>query len=247
MGILNTSTGLLSSYFLREVRQLSMTDNGKTDTNSSYKISVIKAFEEILRKGFNYGEIQAALKDIKNPYIYSPWEIIPEDKREEIKKLPDKYPKEPDELIHYTLFYYHPLLQETRKPASYIYDDQSGEIKEAVREPYFLEIVDSFTMRELVNYFMDKMELTGKMQDTVSKRKGLATEFYKYNHYSLDMLLYLIDAADIECQLEDIKKPHFVEGLFNFSEQSEELYRSRRNILDEKGGDKIVPRSNTYY
>ena len=247
MGILNTSTGLLSSYFLREVRQLSMTNNGKTDTNSSYKISVIQDFESILRKGLDYAEIQSIMDKITSSNFYSPWDMLNPIWAEELKATPDVYPKAPDELVYYTLFYYHPLLQETRKPASYIYDDQSGEIKEAVREPYFLEIVDSFTMRELVNYFMDKMELTGKMQDTVSKRKGLATEFYKYNHYSLDMLLYLIDAADIECQLEDIKKPHFVEGLFNFSEQSEELYRSRRNILDEKGGDKIVPRSNTYY
>ena len=247
MGRLNTSTSLLSSYFLTQVRKLKTTDDGKADTSSGYKISVIQDFESILRKGLDYAEIQSIMDKITSSNFYSPWDMLNPIWAEELKATPDVYPKAPDELVYYTLFYYHPLLQETRKPAGFSYNEETGEVIEAVREPYFLEIVDSFTMRDLVDYFMTQMELVGTMEDRPSKRKGLATEFYKINNYSLDMLLYLIDSARIECELEDKRKPRFVGSLLEYSEKAEQLFKSRRDILNERGGNKIVPRSGTNY
>lgn len=244
MGILNTSTLLLTNYFLINVRNLKVNNKGKIETPTSYKKEILRQVEILLRKGYSYKAINERFKLEGKIENYGPLDLF--NKKE--LEIGDKFIKPKDELIQYGLFYYHPLLQEKNKGKTYYIDYDTMEEKESPGEPFFLEIIDSFTITDLLNYFHKETDQALFLERNPYMHKNHYSQFVDIlkQKYSLDLILYMIDTAVINAIDEDtymVKQP---KQLPQFLDSALMMFQNRKEILEEGGMDHVIPRSNTY-
>jgi hypothetical protein len=133
-------------------------------------------------------------------------------------------------------FYYHNRLQKISKPTEIIIDKDGNVIKK--REPFYLEIIEKFTIEDLTNYFHDKMNIEDS--NIYRLNKGGFKKIHK--DYSLDLLLFSIDAA-----FKERKKQSF--GLLtNYSEIYNYLQQGNKALSFAKnnGTGKEIPYFRAY-
>ena len=251
MGGINTETLLLSSYFLFEFKQKEL-DSKNKDILNNYIKRIFSQFEFLLRKG-NGLDFEYLLNKIENSdknSVAFPFQMFTSAQLERIENLNDVIVKDKNELINFYEFYYHPQLQITSKPPVYKMDYDTGELSLYKIEDYFLEMKDSYTIDNLIDYFIKKTGLYYDDDIVFIKRKQLETEIkniIKNNqNFSLDNLLFCIDASTEISEDENLGKITFINQVFHFQEQAKEYYSRRKNILKEEGDDRIVPRKNSY-
>lgn len=209
--------------------------NGKFDLASSYKKMILfnardlvywnptdKILEDIIE-----GSKSLNPKDIESSYNISDY----------LKKYsPNKYDYseaivENNELLKFGKFYYHPLLQKSSAAPKFILDSGMNLI-EAPREKFYLENINSFTLEDLNNYFIEKTKRSEVLTPNFNEAMTRIV-----NHYGLDLTLYMIDFAvqyATDEQLPMPRSPQYLLDNVNLS-GAITMYNNRKNACFEEG------------
>lgn len=221
--------------FIENVRRIETDEFGNVKTNSGYKIAVINDAYNVLSKKDFYEVRDTILsyQDQKTGF-YNISKFLNIDVKESRLR---------EELITLGRFYSHPRLQETPKLPITKLDVETNEFVKEKREDFFLEIIESFTVDDLLTYFYIKHgtePLPGSSHKT--QMRNLAKD------YSLDMILYLIDASSMMIDEDDYSKEPARNPAFlnDYTQEAKELIIKRKNVLVEGGLTKVVPRKLYY-
>lgn len=228
----NTASVVLSKLFIDNVRRFEKNDDGTIMANNNYKLAVIKDAYNVLQQ-VDYYEVREKLVsyDGEKTSFYSISNFLGVEVKES---------RLDEELINLGQFYLHPVLQNSPRPPRVNLDPETNEFVREEREPFYLEIVESFTVDDLLNYFYVK-----HMMDPLPGRSHKTQMSNLVRDYPLDMVLFLIDASSMNLvDDEDIRKqparnPAF---LSDFIQEARELIDKRKNVLKEGGLTHIVPR-----
>lgn len=238
---MNNNSLKLASKFLREVKSFPDNDTGKIDCSVQYKNEVLKDVSEILTgKSVSYVQLVGLFdktKDLENrESFYKPCDIL------EHYKIPFKRGtgSDPANLISINRFYYHPRLQLV-PPAPKLKIDDDGTITSSYdSEEFFLEMIDSFTLRDLVDYFYSK---TNSFVPSVNLVRDIGAFEHLLQFWDVDFILYLIDEAFAYSSDKGRPVPSSPLRIREYDEKALHVYESRKRISYEEGLDRVLPRT----
>ena len=239
MGYLHTNVMKLTELFLIKVKQFGKFDNGKIDCPDNYKARIIGEVEDLLRRGVPANAIESKMiKFNGNPKtVYGVKQLIEVDK---VIPTTYKYPKEEDECVFIPMFYFHPELQESPIPGRHIMNWKTMDLRYEEPKKFYLEIVDSFTLRDVAHYFLKRTQ----QLDEMYKLNMLAKQFKVIvERYGLDLTLYLIDTSAMDSIENDRPMPTFPMAMTDSAPLAEEMYRTRKLIAKEGGLNHVIPKS----
>lgn len=195
---------------------------------------VQRQFQQALNRGFVSDELLDAMKRAK------------ERKDTRIFTL-DQYLKQltrhRQNLVKDGVFYYHNELRITSSPPIVHYDIDSGELIRKV-EPYFLEMVASYDVYDLMHYYKSKSHLYDDQTMSDSRLKG-ALEWL-VGQYELESVLFMIDAAEQAIASEvtkPLKNPSNLHEFFREGKRTKEL---KETECKRGGGAIIEPKKRLY-
>lgn len=195
---------------------------------------VQRQFQQALNHGFVSDELLDAMKRAK------------ERKDTRIFTL-DQYLKQltrhRQNLVKDGVFYYHNELRVTSPPPVVHYDIDSGELIRKV-EPYFLEMVASYDICDLIQYYKSKPHLYDDQTMSDSRLKG-ALEWL-VGQYGLESVLFMIDAAEQAIAGEaakPLKNPSNLHEFFREGKRNKEL---KETECKQGGGASIEPKKRLY-
>lgn len=192
---------------------------------------IAKQAENLLKKGWTYTNItNRIINAFESGEISCPdslYKVVP------MNQVPPLL--QPGNILK-NQFYYHNRLQITSGPTEVIIDEDGNIIKKA--EPFFLEIIEYFSIEDLTSYFHNKMEI--KDSNLFKLNNGGFKKII--NNYSLDLLLFTIDAAFFD------RKDKKQALLTNYSELYQYLSNGQSLLNGAKNSStgKIVPRFRAY-
>lgn len=231
----------LSLRFFDEVKQLDKDDTGKIKAPNSYKTSIMENIEQLLAGGLDEGTLgsyfEAYVKEHPSPKeAYNVDDVLKflgvESKRKEIKR-------DPNNLMHPNAFYYHPVLQLTPPPPVVRQLDDGSFVSSYEEEDFFLEMKDSFTYEDLVDYFHKVMNISGEGY----RQRDVGAFKHLLKSHSLDEVLYTIDASRFYA--EDYSKP-LPKNPFDIRDYTDEgasVLDERKNTCYMEGLDRVIPRN----
>lgn len=135
--------------------------------------------------------------------------------------------------------YFHNEVRIAPKPVTIDFDYNTGEVIRA-NEEYFLEMRASYTIEDLIKYYLSKPNLVSNKHVINSRIKG-GLEWLVQN-YDLELVLYMIDATNDHiscCNLSALKN---VMDIQEYYSEAKEVYQRRYNESKVNGDDKIVPK-----
>lgn len=237
MGVLNTGTTLLAESFLKNVKQLPLTPDGKYNCQPAYKGRVLSEAEGVLRRGI---PTDFLLKLFKQHGFSNTYSILSFLKEQEIE-LPNQevFVRPEDELIQYGVFYHHPHLHDTSAPPIHVLDWQTMEMTIQEVEPFYLEIVDSFTTEDLARHFLKSLNLLDELHQ-VPRIKKFFEPLVK--QYGLDIVLYMIDEWSDTIKEGDDTPSVNTFRLMDYSQQAKERLNRRKDIAMEGGLMHVRPK-----
>lgn len=214
----------LAEYFVKEITQR-MTG---TDARIERALAAIVQLEN---KGWTLKDIKNELDAFAKAY---PGLVTNIYHMEEI--MANKQP--PSNLMEKDVFYYHNRLRKTSKPVRIYRDKETGSFIRQ-EEKFFLEMKDSFTMKDLLEYWYD----SNGMKPTEHNLKQDKGKFeYILGFYDIDEVLFMIDIAQIT------RKERMLRPLLNAFEIEKSIedarkqIREKRNVHRLQGIDRIVER-----
>ncbi len=139
-------------------------------------------------------------------------------------------------LLRSKTFYYHNALRLTSAPPRREIDYNSGEIKN-INEPYFLEMRASFTVDDLVDYYIKQVRPTN-MKNAHNRFIGSFT--YLLKSYSVEEILFMIDSLANHVMSGDRTKPNTPLDITHFYDDAMETRDKKRTETVLSGGKKIV-------
>jgi hypothetical protein len=133
-------------------------------------------------------------------------------------------------------FYYHPRLRIMPPPPTAFVNPETGDVV-SLKPMWYLEIVNSFTDDDLLQYYCEAMKITNLHPD--DRKKYLGALIYLARRHGIDIILYAIDSAcgAIEDPLDNpLKLEAFVyQGIRVLNRQ---IFREK-----ERGMDHVVERT----
>lgn len=231
----------LSLKFFTDIKQLEKDSTGKVKAPNSYKAAIMENIEALLAGGMTEGELSTCLGDYKKAYptdtdVYNVDDLL---KRMGVSKKRGEIKQDPNNLMRNGSFYYHPALQVSPPPPVIRQLDDGSFVSSYEEEEFFLEMKDSFTYEDLVNYFHSVMGIKGEgyLQRDIGAFRHLLKS------HDLDTLLYTIDAARFYA--EDYSKPlpknPFDVG--DYIDEGESIFEERKNTCYMEGLDRVIPRN----
>ncbi|MES9681735.1 hypothetical protein ABWK22_02220 [Gottfriedia acidiceleris] len=238
---MNNHMIILASKFMHEIKGFEKDTHGKINCEPNYKKEVINDIGEILAgQSVSAKELNDLFdKEKDNPQkglFYKPSSILDANKIAYVRK--PYY--DPENLLVPGQFYYHPRLQATPPPPMLeIADD--GTIKASYDdEPFYLEIIDKITKRDLVDYFYSKTN-AATPESTLSRDIGAFDHMLRF--WDVDFILYLVDEA-FACSLDNGKPmPKSPLDIQNFEAEALSVHEARKVICYEEGLDRVLPRA----
>ena len=240
---MNNQMIMLASYFLHSIKGFPKDANGKIECEAQYKKEVMNDIGEILAGG---SVTAAQMHDIfkreeANPnrsLFYKPCHILDAYKITYKRK---SY-RDPDNLLIPGQFYYHHRLQVTPPPPMIqVFDDGTFSSSYENDGPFYLEIVDKLTKKDLVDYFYNKTNM--KCQEATLARDIGAFE-HMLRFWDADFILYLIDEA-FACAMDEGKQlPKTPLDIQHYEAQAAAVYEARKILCFEEGIDRVIPRSS---
>ena len=231
----------LSIIFFEEIKGFDKDDTGKIKAPDNYKVKVMQNIEQILAGGMNAQELESYFKRYKEEHP-TPQEAYNIDDILSFFKVRAKktiIEKDPNNLIQSGNFYYHPALQVAPPPPTVIQLDDGTFQSSYETETFFLEIKESFTYEDLVNYFYKVM---GLEDGQGFKERDIGAFKHILRSYDLDTVLYTIDEARF--QAEDLCKP-IPKSPFDIRDYVDEgmaVLEDRKNTCYMEGLNHVIPR-----
>lgn len=146
--------------------------------------------------------------------------------------------KAPNNLIEEGVFYYHNLLRETAGPARIIKDPQTGKMQR-IEPTFYLEMVKSFTMENLLDYWYASSEQTSN-ESVIRKDKGRFD--YLLGYYDIDEVLFAIDIAQEVRKKMKHKPLKNVFDLEKYMDEAKEEIKAKRSTSRMNKVDRIIKR-----
>lgn len=231
---------VLASKFLHEIKDFELDTHGKVSCEPTYKKEVMNDMGEILAGGsVTAAQMNELLdKEKDNPQkalFYKPSSILEAHKIQFVRK---PY-RDPENLLVPGQFYYHPRLQLTPPPPMLeIADD--GSIKASYDdEPFYLEIIDKITKKDLVDYFYSKTNSPPK-EATMARDIGAFEHMLRF--WDADFILYLIDEAFAVSFDNGKPMPKSPLDIQHFEAEALAVYEARKITCFEEGLDRVLPR-----
>lgn len=233
----HTQSLVLSELFFEHVKGFKKENSGKYPGTESYKMAVLLNAYACLRSGHSFSFLKEALlrakaedKDAYNieDYMKQKLEDFNVQNNISVKK---------GECIQIGRFYYHPLLQETSRPPAYFLDKETMNLVKLEVEPFFLEIKESFTVEDVLEYYY-----SSHRKDPLPGTAALTQVYNLTQSFDLDLILYMIDASseDMFDNKGGAKTPAF---LTEYLEQAKNMLGNRKTISKEGGLTHVTPRS----
>lgn len=238
--MLNTHTTILASMFLREVKEFPNDAKGRIKCPPAYKRDVIHTIACVLASGTVSPKMMEDLftKAKTHPEregFYKPTDVC--DAFQVAYQLADY--QNPDNLLEFGRFYYHPRLHVTPPPPVLIIEDDGTMTASYDNEPFYLEITDTLTKKDLLGYFYGKRSMP-PVSSHYARDMGAIEHLLKF--YDVDFLLYLIDEAFALARDTGRKDPANPLDLQDAQDEAEAVYEARKKRCYEEGLDRVIPR-----
>jgi hypothetical protein len=232
----------LSIKFFEEIKGFGKDSTGKVKAPDNYKVSVMANIEQILEGGMSVKDLEHYISEYKRVHeapqeVYSIDDIL---KFFNVNAKKSVVQRDPNNLIQAGTFYYHPALQVAPPPPTVIQLDDGTFESSYETENFFLEIKESFTYDDLVDYFYKVMG--NDMQGFKERDIGAFKHILK--SYDLDLVLYTIDESrfqSVDLNKPIPKSPFDIRDYFEFGEL---VLEDRKNTCYMEGLDRVIPRTN---
>jgi len=230
----------LAALFLTRVKNFECDEHGKVDCDLKYKAMIMDDIGKVLAGGTDPEVLEGCIikmsteSDKEN--FYKPSHLLT---HYGITFQMKEY-RDPDNLIQYGKFYFHPKLQVTPPPPKLTIHDNGDIFASYDEEPFYLEMVSKFTKKDVVDYFYFKKN-TGDQSEAVFARDIGAVE-HMLKFWDVDFILYLIDEAFV-CSRDEGAQP--IKNLLDiqrYEEEAQHVYANRKNTCFEGGLDRVIPR-----
>ena len=224
----------VTDAFLMNVKNIEKV-NGKFNLESSYKKMILLNARDLVINNSVDLLLKIIIEDSKSydiKEIETSYNISDYLKRfSDYKINHDKVLAKEGELIKFGKFYYHPMLQKSSSPPKFILDEGMN-IIEAPREKFYLENIESFTIDDLVTYFIKETNRVDILPTNFKDNFLKLVDFY-----GLDLTIYLIDYAVKYALDENLPMPKSPQYLVDSSNISGALtiYHNRKNACFEEG------------
>lgn len=211
----------LTTYFFSSVIERIVNENQITST--------VEYVMKLVSEGWTTDEIKNEVDGFKKEYpemvrnVYTLEQIMS-------KKKP------PNNLIEEGVFYYHNLLRITSQPTRIIKSSETGKMMR-VEMPYFLEMIKTFTMDNLLAYWYKKSEQTPN-ESIIKKDKGRFN--YLFGYYDLDEILFAIDIAQQNRKEMGHKPLRNAFDLERYIEEAKEEIKAKRSVSRINKVDQII-------
>jgi hypothetical protein len=226
----------LSVHFFTVVKGFERDIQGMILADNNYKIIVMQSFDQLLAGGAS-AEVMIDLmnrykNDHKSPMeAYTMEEIF---KFYKVDATKSQRKVDPDNLLEYGRFYYHPALQIAPPPPTVSVNVDGTFSASYEEDTFYLEIKEKYTVDDLVDRFYKRAGITKQRNRTADK--GAFKHLLKSNE--LDVILYAIDEAVIS---DDIPRSPF--DLSDHLDNAELVLEDRMNTLHMEGLDHVIPRT----
>lgn len=198
------------------------------------KIEIIRTFEDLLYQGWTSDDMIKVFRAFKTKHP---------DETPNLDALFNKLAKKEDNLLRPDCFYYHNQLRLVPGPPRRELDYNSGEIKK-ISEEWFLEMRASYTLDDLADYFERQFHVSFSHHD---RKKAIGAFKYLLKTYTLEMILFMIDAASNYIIYDDKSTRDFnVLNLSDYRSLAESALSEKRTETKLSGDDKIVPRKRVF-
>lgn len=198
------------------------------------KLAIIHEFEKLLLHGWTLEEIQRTLRAFMIKY--------PDD-RPDIAKLFKKVDSSRQNLLKQGSFYYHNQLRIVPGAPVRELDYNTGEIKK-IEEEFFLEMRASYTIDNVIDYYIDQLNLTPSYQE---RSRFIGALKYLLKQYNIDLLLFMIDQAANHLVYDDKSRRDYNPlNLSDYRGYAEQTLNHKRTETKLSGDDRIVPRKRVF-
>ena len=201
------------------------------EPSTEEKRQIIEEFEDLFFYGWSMGDINKVIKR----FI----ERNPGQKPSSVSESFEREYRGEDNLLTPGKYYYHNQLRLTPGPPVMHLDINLGEIT-TIEEPYFLEMRASYTINDLVDYYIKQFDVKAGPDE----RKRLVGTFkYLLKTVDVEKLLFMVDVAINTVYSEDMDRNGFNPfKLIDFRTNAEKQLGEKRTEHMLDGGEKIVPR-----
>lgn len=204
----------------------------KEKLNKEQKKTIHQQVKRLLRNGWCSSELCEGFKNAKRKRHEQTLHVS--------KLFTGKKPRNIN-LLESGVFYYHSELRLTSAPPKREIDYDSGEIT-VINEPYFLEMKASYTVDDLIRYYAKQTRI--KLLDhEISRFKGSFNWMLKT--YSLEDVLFMIDATVNMCMSEDMPMPQSPLDIQAHIKDARDARNQKITETIQAGGDKIVRKKRT--
>ena len=139
-------------------------------------------------------------------------------------------------LLNSKKFYYHNALRLTSAPPCREIDYNSGEIR-IINQPYFLEMKASYSIDDLIDYYIKQIRPSNHAN---AKARFKGSFNYLLKSYSVEEILFMIDALANNVMSGDRRKPNTPLDIAHFYDEAMEMRDRKRTETVLSGGKKIV-------
>ena len=229
----------LTDAFLSHVKKMQKNEAGKYVCSASFKKAILENTFYLLNAGLDSQDLMELIissQDTKEEMAcYNLQEYLGLKRKDFVVPNIQLFSQKKNECIIIGKFYNHPHLQLTSKPVRYLYDMQTFETIKVEPEPFFLEIVPSFTIDDAVAYFIRETGASDiRPERYTTQMKRIIQDF------DLDLTLYLIDAAVADASSENepcITTPAF---LVDYLDSAIQMLELRKTTLKEAGLNHVI-------
>lgn len=213
----------LALYFFNHVLYRSVSE--------SQIISANNYIGELINKGWTIHQIKNELDNFAKEYpnmisnVYTMQQI-----------MSNKQP--PNNLIDPDTFYYHNALRVVSPPPKLYFDKEKGQMIRKDSE-YYLEMKNSFTMNDLLDYWYKSNEMQPN-ENNLRQDKGRFE--YLLGFYDLDEILFMIDIAQDQRKEMKQRLLRNVFDLEKYAEDAKDSIKAKRSVSRMQGVDKIIRR-----
>lgn len=220
-------------HFFTEVKGRQRDAQGKVNAPATYKHAIVNEIKSLMAGGHTTQQLMDLFErpHPKKDEVYTVKELFDLfGEQAQYGKVVD----DPDNLLTFGTFYYHPTLQITSGPPRMKTDEEGNTV--FVEEPFFLEMRPRLTIEDLHNIlrpYFGWAPLSRKFQGAYE---------YLLKHHTVEELLFMADCARADMDTNGQSAPMSPLRLQDYEAEMYVAIDSRKNICFEGGLSHVIPR-----